>query len=194
MATGTSVPCSGGSSGPDSTWRRHLLPAHSRRLLEIGYGSGVFMPELSRHTDELHGTDIHPYADAVGRSLRSQGVTATLVQASTSELPYDDGSFDCVVAISCLEFVDSIEDACAEIRRVLTPCGVAVVITPGTSVVLDLGLQLMTGERAEDSFQGRRQAVLPALRRHLGSRAERRFPRVPSVWLYTAFAGERPAD
>jgi 2-polyprenyl-3-methyl-5-hydroxy-6-metoxy-1,4-benzoquinol methylase len=28
-------------------------------LLEIGYGSGIFMPELARHAQRLAGVDIH---------------------------------------------------------------------------------------------------------------------------------------
>src|SRR5256885_8746113 len=39
------------------------------RLLEIGYGSGVFLPELARHSRELYGIDIHEKSDHVAESL-----------------------------------------------------------------------------------------------------------------------------
>ena len=30
-----------------------------QRLLEVGYGSGIFMPELKQYCDELYGIDLH---------------------------------------------------------------------------------------------------------------------------------------
>src|SRR5690606_26267525 len=36
-----------------------LLPSPSRRLLEVGYGSGIFMPELARTCEVLYGLDTH---------------------------------------------------------------------------------------------------------------------------------------
>ena len=168
-----------------------LIPEWSSRLLELGYGGGVFMPLLTRRATELHGVDVHDKADQVGAQLERHGVRADLVQGSISALPYRDESFDCVVGVSCLEFVDSIEETCEELVRVLAPGGTIVVVTPGCSPILDLGLRLMTGEWAEDTFQGRRQVVLPALRRRFATRLERRFPPVPSLWFYTAFAAQR---
>ena len=171
-----------------------LLPDRIGRLLELGYGSGVFMPELARRCDDLHGADVHPESAAVTEALRAEGVVAHLVEAPAEALPYDDRSFDCIVGVSCLEFVDSIDGACLELRRVLRPGGTVVIVTPGYFPPLDWGLRAMTGEHPEATFQGRRQLVLPALRRHFQGDAERRFPPVPQLWLYTAFAGRRTSD
>ena len=40
-----------------------LIPEQSSRLLEIGYGSGLFMPRLARREVELHGVDTNDMAD-----------------------------------------------------------------------------------------------------------------------------------
>src|SRR5438552_15735335 len=40
-----------------------------RRLLEIGCGSGVLMPELAQHAEELHGLDFHPHSASVSELL-----------------------------------------------------------------------------------------------------------------------------
>ena len=100
-------------------------------LLEIGYGSGIFMPELARHTRQLAGIDIHPRHTEVAGVLARCGVTADLRSASMTNIPFPDGSFDCALAVSAMEFVDDIDRACTEIRRVLKPGGlVALAVQP----------------------------------------------------------------
>jgi SAM-dependent methyltransferase len=164
----------------------HLIgPGSAERLLEVGYGSGIFMPELSRHCTNLYGIDTHDKSGEVTEVLAAHGVTAQLRSGSVLALPYDDGFFDQVVTVSSLEFVDDIEGACRELARVACPGGALVVVTPGYGAMLDLGLKVLTGERAEDTFQGRRQRVVPALERHFRVEAARRIPPVPRLWLYT---------
>jgi hypothetical protein len=50
-------------------------------LLEIGYGSGIFMPELATRCRRLYGADHHSEPDAVVEVLRARGVSAELVTA-----------------------------------------------------------------------------------------------------------------
>lgn len=158
------------------------------RLLEIGYGSGVFMPELARHCDELHGIDIHDYAGPVQARLSEYGVNAHLRSASAESLPYDEGLFDCVVAVSSLEFVPNIQQATGELRRVLRPGGCLVLVTPGSSPLVDTGLKLLTGESAANDYANRRERLLPALAEGFTIDRRRAFPPLLSrvVCLYTA--------
>lgn len=156
------------------------------RLLEIGYGSGVFMPELSRHCGELHGIDPHPHRVAVTEHLAEQGVQANLIQGSVESLPYDDAHFDCAVTISTLEYVPDIASACREVRRVLKPNGVLAVVTPGATKLWDLALRLSTGE-SPSQYADRRQRLQPELRRHFTLLREVRVPtpNLPAIRLYT---------
>lgn len=158
---------------------------HYDRLLEVGYGSGVFMPELRTHCRSLHGIDPHDRGGEVTEVLAGRGIAAFLVQASMTAIPYEDGAFDAIVTVSSLEFVDDIETACRELARVLRPGGRLVAVTPGHARILDLGLRALSGERAEDTFQGRRQLVIPALTRHFRVDQRRRFPPLPGAWMYT---------
>lgn len=132
-------------------------------LLEIGYGSGIFMPELNKVTDRLVGVDVHEHPGEVQASLARLGIDADLHTGRAEQLPLDDESVDVAIAVSALEFVDDMEASAAEIRRVLRPGGHAIVVTPGQSKLLDTGLKVMTGENPEDTFQGRRGRILPAL-------------------------------
>jgi SAM-dependent methyltransferase len=138
---------------------------HASRLLEVGYGSGVFLPELARHADETWGADIHPNAAAVSAQLAAHGNPARLLRASSAALPYRDAAFDTVVAVSTLEFVSDVATAVGELVRVTKPGGRLVIVTPGQSALLDFGLRVLTGERAEDTFEGRRGFVVPAVER-----------------------------
>jgi ubiquinone/menaquinone biosynthesis C-methylase UbiE len=158
------------------------------RLLEIGYGSGVFMPELARHCDELYGIDVHPMTNAVRVSLAGVGVSAKLFSGSVTALPFDDDFFDCLVAVSALEFVDDLDAACVEIKRVLKADGAFVVITPGHSPLVDLGLKLLTGKSAKTDFDDRRTKLIPTLLKHFRVERELTSPPVGSslVKFYTA--------
>lgn len=153
-----------------------LAGGRYRRLLEIGYGSGVFMPSLVEHCAELHGVDPHPLCHEVEESLARHHVPATLSQASVESLPYPDGHFDGVVTISALEYVPDIDAACREIHRVLAPDGVLAVVTPGATPVWDLALRLATGE-SPSQYADRRQRLQPALRDHFRLDREVRVPR-----------------
>ena len=147
-------------------------------LLEIGYGSGVFMPELAGHARRLAGIDIHAKHVEVAGVLAKNGIEADLRSASMTAIPFPDSSFDCVVAVSVMEFVDDVDQACREIRRVLKPGGEFLVVTPGKSPLLDFGLWVLTRQRAKNDFSGRRERVAPALERHFAAGGEIRSPRL----------------
>ena len=135
------------------------------RLLEVGYGSGIFFPQLARHADDLYGADVHENGAAVAATLTVHGSPARIVRASAGALPYRDGAFDTVVTVSTLEFVPDVAAAVAELVRVTRHGGRLVIVTPGQSAFLDFGLRVLTRERAEDTFQGRRSLVVPAVER-----------------------------
>jgi len=157
------------------------------RLLEIGYGSGVFLPELAQHCDELFGLDIHDHHAAVSEAVKKSRVRATLLSASMTAMPFEDHSFDCVVAVSTLEFVEDLEGVCREVKRVLRLGGVLVVVTPGNSWLVDFGLKMLTGKSARADFGDRRELVIPTLLHHFRLRQRRTAPRLGTflVHLYT---------
>ena len=80
---------------------RSLLPKRRvPKLLEVGYGSGVFFPELSKHAEQVYGADIHERPADVSAVLAKAGITVNLVTAPAEALPFADGTFDVVVAVS----------------------------------------------------------------------------------------------
>jgi SAM-dependent methyltransferase len=103
-----------------------LVDGRFRRLLEIGYGSGLLMPTLAGLTDELYGADLETEPPGLRAALAGLGVRpAGLVQADVQNLPFPDEKFDGVVAFSILEHLkrDELERALGEVARVLEPGG-----------------------------------------------------------------------
>ena len=80
------------------------------------------------------------------------------------------------MAVSAVEFIDHLETACIEIRRILAPGGVFIVVTPGSSPIMDLGLRILTGNDPQEDFGNRRQAVVPTLLRHFVLQRTLTFP------------------
>ncbi|MDZ7379169.1 MAG: class I SAM-dependent methyltransferase [candidate division KSB1 bacterium] len=156
--------------------RKLLQEIDSGPVLEIGYGSGIFLPELTHITAPVMGADVHQFAAAVRAVLRGEGVKAHLVRASAENIPFLDASFQAVVAISALEFVPDLSRACREIRRVLKPSGALVVVTPGASPLIDLGFRLLTGVNPAQDFGNRREMICGCLLEHFTLDKELRFP------------------
>lgn len=96
-----------------------------RRVLEVGYGSGLTFPHLDERYDEIHGLDRQADPEEVAACFRSRGIDADLQTGSVLDMPYPDDWFDTVLLISILEHLrpGELEQACREVRRVLKPSG-----------------------------------------------------------------------
>jgi len=134
-----------------------------QNILEVGFGSGIFMPELKLYCEELSGIDIHDKPLEVQKLLEQKGIQSKLFSESIEKTTFSPHYFDYVITVSALEFVKKINAACQEIRRILKPEGFLIVVTPGDSKILDLGLRILTGESASKDFEDRRRVLLPTL-------------------------------
>jgi ubiquinone/menaquinone biosynthesis C-methylase UbiE len=104
--------------------REPVLAGARGRVLEIGAGTGANVAHYPEAIAELVLTD--PSPGMVARSRRRAEVArraARAVQAPAERLPFDDGSFDTVVATFVLCSVDDQAAALREIGRVLRPDG-----------------------------------------------------------------------
>jgi ubiquinone/menaquinone biosynthesis C-methylase UbiE len=107
--------------------RRELLAQAEGRVLELGAGTGHNLPYYTASVTELVLTEPDPH---MARRLREslaidQGTVrdAQVIEAPAEGLPFDDGSFDTVVATLVLCTVEDPDRAIAEIRRVLVEGG-----------------------------------------------------------------------
>lgn len=145
--------------------------------LEIGYGSGIFMPMLSKYSKKLYGIDRHSLNEKVSNILVDNGIVTSLYSGSVSEMPFfANGSFDLIVSVSTFEFIEDKKTACLEIRRVLKKDGKFILVTPGDSWILDLGLKILTKETAKKDYGEMRQQVLPVLKENFNLKMSKSFP------------------
>lgn len=109
----------------------------SEALLEIGYGSGLLLPELSRRTNKLVAIDIHGQADQVYKMLEHEHVTAELHKGSLYEMPFADGEFDAIACFSVLEHLTELDKAMREFARVTRPGAVLAFGFPVRNFITD---------------------------------------------------------
>ncbi len=109
------------------TVNRLLAPVPGDRLLEVGCGRGHLTRRLQEQGVEAIGVDANPYAITAGvaRNLR-------VMPAETLDFP--DGSFDLLCSIHTLEHIPAIEQALAEMARVVHPDGKLLFIYPAEPI------------------------------------------------------------
>jgi ubiquinone/menaquinone biosynthesis C-methylase UbiE len=104
--------------------RRKALAHAQGRVLEIGGGTGFNLPHYPSDVDELVVTEPAPgMLERARRRAATTDLPVTVRQASAEALPFEDSSFDTVVSTLVLCSVDDVDQALAEIHRVLRPGG-----------------------------------------------------------------------
>jgi SAM-dependent methyltransferase len=105
---------------------RHLGPGNgSRRVLDIGCGTGAMLGYLSRY-GEAEGVDADP--EAV-RFCRERGVERVRL-VEPGPLPHEPGTFDLVTALDVIEHVNDDTGLLCEMARVLRSGGTVLVSVP----------------------------------------------------------------
>jgi ubiquinone/menaquinone biosynthesis C-methylase UbiE len=104
--------------------RRKLLAAANGRVLEVGAGTGFNLPHYPAAVEELTLTDgMNGMLRRARRRAERVGRRVETTTAPVESLPFEDSTFDTVVASLLLCSVDDQDRALAEIRRVLKPEG-----------------------------------------------------------------------
>lgn len=109
--------------------RKTVLPfmqsfvSEGSTVLDIGCGDGEGSEMLRRSGYEVTGIDISSKMIEMAKE-RWSGIH--FQQADLAELPFEDATFDSVMAINCLEWVASPLHGLNEIHRVVKPGGIMV--------------------------------------------------------------------
>jgi ubiquinone/menaquinone biosynthesis C-methylase UbiE/catechol 2,3-dioxygenase-like lactoylglutathione lyase family enzyme len=121
----------------DASMRGHRWQARQRAaldllghgpgtLLEVGFGSGRMIPPLEESGWTVHGVD--PAAAMLQRARdRAPEAAERLILGRAEALPFEDETFDVVVAVGALEYTE-IDVSVPELARVLRPGGRAVLV------------------------------------------------------------------
>jgi ubiquinone/menaquinone biosynthesis C-methylase UbiE len=105
-----------------------LLPLHTGdRVLEVGCGQGHLTTRLAERGVDVVGIDANPNAPEVSGSDR-------VLHMMAEDLSFEDGEFDAVVAVHAIEHIPPLDEAAAEMARVLRPGGKALFIYPAEPI------------------------------------------------------------
>ncbi len=142
------------------------LPAHPR-IIELGCGAAHLSRKLLQR---------HPHSQVVGlevderqlaKNARQPQERLQFVNAGAQAIPFADGAFDLALMLKSLHHVplDLMDQALAEVRRVLRPGGLLYVSEPVFAGALNEVMRLFHDEEVV------RAAAVAALRRALASGA-----------------------
>ena len=115
----------GFTDGADPEYEEQILPlaaselASARRVLDVGCGDGQISRLAARLGADVVGID--PTWNCV--SVAAQRGGASFARAEAAALPFADACFDAVVACLVFEHIREVDDAIAEVARVLEPGG-----------------------------------------------------------------------
>lgn len=107
--------------------------SHPLKILDAGCGTGEIVGQLIRHGHEVWGLDI---SEAMIRYAKENCAVGRFQHGDIEHLPFRDNTFDVVVCLGVLEYLNTSENALREIIRVLKPGGRAVISTPNATFPL----------------------------------------------------------
>lgn len=136
------------TDGADPEYVEQIIPlvlewtAGFERVLEVGTGEG----QVARAIASAPGASvvgIDPVENQITVAIE-RGGGVEYRRAGAESLPFDDGSFDAVVCCLVFEHIDAVDEAIAEVSRVLRPGGRFVfclnhplIQAPGSNLVFD---------------------------------------------------------
>jgi ubiquinone/menaquinone biosynthesis C-methylase UbiE len=116
------------------TWGLHNIPIHENATcLDIGCGGGNTVNVLAKKakSGNVHGLDHSGKMVTLSRRLNRSAITKGVVeihQGSVSALPFSDDYFDLVTAFETIQFWPNIESDVMEVKRVLKPSGIFLIV------------------------------------------------------------------
>ena len=116
----------GFTDGADAEYEEQILPlaaaelAGAARVLDIGCGDGQISRLLAARGAHVVGVD--PTWNQI-TVAHERGGGASFLRAAADGLPFTDASFDAAVACLVFEHIDAVDEAIAEVARVVKPGG-----------------------------------------------------------------------
>ena len=127
-----------------------LLTPPYGAILEMGYGSGILLPSLSKMSESLAGIDLTSSPKQVGRNLSKIGVNCSLIQDDVAGSHFQENSFDLIVAISIFEHISDLKLVINQIYNLLTPQGQLLVGMPRVDPFMEKAFRLIGYKNIDD--------------------------------------------
>ena len=112
------------SSRRISALRKDVLQDVRGNVLEIGFGTGLNLPHYPTQVEHITTVDVNPGMNLWARKrIEASKLEVDVKILSSESLPLADSSFDSVVSTWTLCSIEMVEQALAEVYRVLKPGG-----------------------------------------------------------------------
>jgi ubiquinone/menaquinone biosynthesis C-methylase UbiE len=154
------------------------------KLLEVGTGSGIFLPTLSTLSDKIVATDIHPNLDKVEAMITKEELYCDVEfkNVDIQKMPFKKDSFGGVISISTMEHIQKLDQAFDEVHKVLKKDGLFVIGIPAANLVTRMGFILLgEGEVIDDHHCNTHKDIFKSLKKHFEIVETKRFW-FPTLW------------
>lgn len=98
------------------------------RVLEVGCGRGLLTNKIAERGVDIVGIDANSTAPELAEGDR-------VMHMHAEDLSFEDGEFDAIVSVHAIEHIPPLEEAFAEMARVLKPGGKAMFIYPAEPIM-----------------------------------------------------------
>jgi 2-polyprenyl-3-methyl-5-hydroxy-6-metoxy-1,4-benzoquinol methylase len=142
------------SRNPTRRWLHHTrrdwiisaLRRHARQCngaaLEVGFGSGIYLPVLAELYDEVVGIDLQAGFVRHVREFTRSTPNIRVIEADINRVELPAESFDLILCTEVVEHLSDSRPAIAEMYRMLRPEGVLLLSTPQPWSPLELSAKI----------------------------------------------------
>ena len=94
------------------------------KIVELGSGSGILLPSLSKVGDLIVAMDIKRNFSDLKGLCKKEGIKNVLfVRADIEHLPFKENAFDLALTVSILEHIKNLEDTLKGIKKIVSSEG-----------------------------------------------------------------------
>lgn len=100
----------------------------NKSILELASGPGIGLGIMAKNASMVVGADIDPIQIKMGNDYYKGRFQ--LIEASAEKIPFETSSFDVVLILEAIYYIQNLQDFISEVKRVLKPNGLLLISYP----------------------------------------------------------------